>query len=161
MKNHTYLFTVKATGEQVKVRTSCPYGVSIITHSALISQEITNGITDIDMKIISNAIKKAKIFEFENDFRLTMKKHNVSHVDIIAKLVNLIQQHGCVPLWYETWYEISAFNKYKLKGHHSLHALRFINRHKDDFIIPIYLGGEMMSILERLFTPLECDYRQC
>ena len=155
----SFLFTVKNTGEQINVRTSYPDDVSIITYSNLISQDTWAGIAYpyIDSEIITNAIKKAKIIELESDFWLTMKYHkDVSHVDIITNLIRLIPINGCEPLSYDTF----ARDVSNINGHHRLIALCFINRNKDDFLIPISLNG-IVSELERLFTPLECDYTPC
>ena len=86
-----------------------------------------------------------------------MKYHkDVSHVDIIANLIRLIPINGCEPLSYDTF----ARDVSNINGHHRLIALCFINRNKDDFLIPISLNG-IVSELERLFTPLECDYTPC
>jgi hypothetical protein len=157
---HPFLFTVKTTGEQIKVRTSYPEDVSIITYSNLISQDTWEGIayTYIDSKMITDAIKKVKIIELESDFWSTMRKYHkdVNHVDIITNLIRLIPINGCEPLCYDTF----SRDVSNLDGHHRLITLCFINRNKDDFLIPISLNG-IVSELERLFTPLECDYTPC
>lgn len=156
----SYIFTVKATNEQVKVRTEYPEDVSIITHNNLISQETWADIAypHVDHAMIEIALhnESAQKLVLHNDFWETQKKYGASHQAIIARLVNSIKINGCYPLQYDTF----SRDHSHIDGHHRLIALRFLNRNKDDFLIPINLSG-LVDELEQLFSTLDCEFKPC
>ena len=162
----SYIFTVKATCEQVKVRTLRPEKVHIISYNSLISHSIyeleeaiyTKYITD---EMIKNAIIDNRKVYLKENFWLTIKKHNIDHAIIIANLVKLIPKYGCVPLVYDNGiYSYEDITPFPFNGSHRLRSLRYLNRQKNDFIIPFNLYGDK-SQFERLLTPLECEFKPC
>jgi len=140
---------------QLVVKTKYPDEVYFVRFLKFIQNPYWRGFAyDLHSTDIELAVNLDKQFDLKSGWQNTLSKHDIDHVDIIAKLVKLIPNNYIDCLDFDTY----SCSVSKVEGHHRLLALLYLND-GEDFMFPVNLSGEV-EFIEKWIEYVHLSYKE-